>query len=240
MNKTRVIALFAMAALASGCKDEPGVRPQEQPPIAPAKDERIVSFHSDISIAKDGWLTVTETITVRCAKRKIKRGVYRDLPVVQNGPRGAVRVPFKIVGVQRDGRPEPYHTEAVGDCTRVYIGQKDVFLESGVYAYELTYRTRGQLGFLDKHDELYWNVTGSEWDFVIDKASAAVTLPAGVPRDKITHEAYTGPKGAKGKDYRSSVDAKCRVRFDTTRPLARGEGLTIVVTFPKGFVAPPR
>ena len=151
-----------------------------------------------------------------------------------------MRVPFEIVGVRRDGRAEPYHTEAVGDCTRIYIGKKDVFLDAGVHAYEITYRTRGQLGLFEKHDELYWNVTGNDWDFAIDKASAAVTLPAGVPRDKITHEAYTGPQGAKGKDYRSSVDAKGRVRFEATRPLARGEGLTIVVAFPKGFVTPPR
>jgi len=200
--------------------------------------ERVLGFHSDISIAGDGWLTVTETITVRCAKRKIKRGIYRDFPVFYEGPKGPVRAEFEIVSVRRDGRAEPHHTETRGEFIRIHMGKKDVFLDTGVYAYELTYRTRGQLCFFEKHDELYWNVTGNDWEFAIDKASAVVALPDRVPRDRIGHEAHTGPKGAKGRYYRSRVDPKCRVRFNTIRPLGKGEGLTIVVTFPKGFVAP--
>ena len=109
-----------------------------------------------------------------------------------------------------------------------------------MHTYTIKYKpTRTVLGFFEKHDEIYWNVTGNEWDFPIDEASATVTLPAGIPTDKITHEAYTGPKGAKGKDYKSWLDKDGKVQFAATRPLMKGEGLTIVATFPKGFVTPP-
>jgi len=202
--------------------------------------ERILAYHSEITVHPDAWLTVTETIKVRAEGGKIKRGIYRDFPVRYVGrDRRRVVVPFEVLGVKRDGKAEPFHTESKDPYLRIYAGHKDVFLKTGVYTYTLTYRVGRLLAFFDDHDELYFNVTGNEWEFPIDQASATVALPEGVPADKIGHEAYTGPKDAQGKDYESSVDAAGRCCFRTTRPLAQGEGLTIVATWPKGFVTEP-
>jgi len=202
--------------------------------------ERILAYHSDITIGPDAWLTVTETIKVRAEGGKIKRGIYRDFPVRYVGrDRRRVIVPFEVLAVKRDGKAEPWHTENNDPYLRIYAGRKDVFLRSGVYTYTLTYRAGRLLGFFDDHDELYYNVTGNEWEFPIDGASATVTLPEGVPAERIGHEAYTGREGETGKDYESSVEAAGRCRFRTTRPLAQGEGLTIVATWPKGFVTAP-
>jgi len=229
MAKRRIL-LAALAAVLAGAAPRPATA-----------DERILDYHSDIAVAEDGWLTVVETIRVRCERREIKRGIYRDFPVRYKGRRDfrAVIVPFEVVGVERDGKPEPYHVTSKGDSKRLYVGSKNRLLKRGVYEYRLSYRTCRQLGFFEEHDELYWNVTGNDWKFPIDSASAAVTLPAGVRPEEIGHEAYTGPAGAKGADYTSSVGADGRVHFRTTRPLGRGEGLTIVATFPKGLVTPP-
>ena len=95
------------------------------------------------------------------------------------------------------------------------------------------------LGFFDDHDELYWNVTGFDWAFPIDKAGATVSLDFDVPAGAITHEAYTGPLGASNRDYRSRVDADGHVHFTATQPLSPVNGLTIVVGWPKGFVDEP-
>ncbi len=207
---------------------------------ASSRTERILSYHSDITVGGDGWLTVVETIQVRCAQKEIKRGIYRDFPVRYVGRDfRKVVVPFEVVCVERDGRHEAYHTESKGKYRRVYAGRKGVFLKPGVYTYKLTYRTGRQIGFFKDHDELYWSVTGNEWLSPIDKVSAAVALPSGIPAGKIACEGYTGKKGVKGRDYRCSVDASGRANFHATRPLAKGEGLTIVVTFPKGFVTEP-
>ena len=207
-------------------------------PAAGAGGERILSFHSEITVRPDGQLIVTETIKVRAARVRIKRGIYRDFPVLYRG-RGwlAYKVPFKVLRVLRDGKPEAWHTEKKGKYVRVYIGRRNVFLRPGVYTYSLTYRTANLVGSFQGHDELYWNVTGDEWEFPIDRASATVILPAGVPRQAVRLKAYTGKRGGKGRDYTARLDAAGRAVFATTRPLRKGEGLTIVVGFSKGFVA---
>jgi len=205
-----------------------------------AAAEEILSYHSDIQVHEDGWLTVTETIRVRAEGKEIRRGIYRDFPVRYTG-RGFRRVvvPFEVVRVERDDRPEAYHTSSEGDSLRIYAGKKNVRLAPGVYTYKLTYRVGRMLGYFDEHDELYFNVTGNEWAFPIGRTSASVKLPKGVPAGSIKGEAYTGEKGAKGRAYRSAVDQNGRITFETTAPLGRGEGLTIVVTWPKGHVHEP-
>ncbi|MFP6615417.1 MAG: DUF2207 domain-containing protein, partial [Candidatus Hydrogenedentota bacterium] len=91
----------------------------------------------------------------------------------------------------------------------------------------------------EEHDELYWNVTGNGWVFAIDFASATVVLPQGIAQSDIGTEAYTGREGAKGTDFKANVPSDSRAEFSTTRTLQPREGLTIVVTFPKGFVEEP-
>jgi uncharacterized membrane protein YgcG len=203
-----------------------------------ADDERILRFHSDIVAAADGCLTVTETITVRSAGQQIRHGIYRDFPVQYRGrDLSRVAVPFEVLHTQRDGGSEPYRTESRPPFQRVYLGRPDVLVSPGVHTYVLTYRTARQLGFFPDHDELYWNVNGNEWAFPADEVSATVALPQGAA---VTgREAYTGPRGAKGQNFTSQTDPQGRAVFRTSRPLAAGEGLTIVVTFPKGVIAPP-
>ncbi|MBU6301419.1 MAG: DUF2207 domain-containing protein [Verrucomicrobia bacterium] len=201
-----------------------------------AQEEEIVSFHSEITIESTGDLTVRETIKVRATGDAIKRGIYRDFPTLYQGAGGLrLKVPFKVLTVQRDGRDEPFANEALASGRRLRIGRAEVFLPPGEHTYEITYRTSEQLGRFAEHDELYWNVTGNGWDFAIAKASATVILPGGAA--VLEREAYTGPKGARGRNYRASTPARGVASFETTTPLAPREGLTIVVTWPKGFLA---
>jgi len=65
-----------------------------------------------------------------------------------------------------------------------------------------------------------------------------VTLPAAVPAARLRLEAYTGYRGARGRAY-EAVAEDGRALFRATRRLARREGMTIVVAFPKGVVAEP-
>ena len=204
------------------------------------ESERIVDFDSRIAVAENGGLTVTETIKVVAAGDEIKRGIYRDFPTVYQGPWFTrVEVPFEVVAVERDGQREPYHLEPRSDGTRVYIGRDDVTLPPGPYTYTITYRTARQLGFFADHDELYWNVTGNGWAFPIERAAASVRLPTSIPRPEVRLEGYTGPQGSTARQLTSAIDrASGDLRFATTAPLDRHEGLTIVASFPKGFIVP--
>ncbi len=206
-----------------------------------AAQERIVDYRSRITVGADGSLDVEETIAVVALGQEIKRGIFRDFPTTYDGPWFTRRiVPFDHVRVQRDGKDEEFRLEEQENGMRVYAGNADVMLEPGPHTYVIDYRTDDQLGFFDDHDELYWNVTGNGWSFPIDRVTATVVLPKDVPRRDVRVEAYTGYAGAQGRDYESVVETSTgEVRFTTTRPLDASEGLTIVVSFPKGYVQPP-
>ncbi|MDA8239025.1 MAG: DUF2207 domain-containing protein [Nitrospiraceae bacterium] len=207
-------------------------------PAAPG--ERILSFRSEITVHQDSTMTVRETIAVRAEGTKIKRGIYRDFPTTYRDSQGnRITVGFSVNSVLKNGSPEPYHQESLSNGTRVYIGDEKTFLEPGEYTYTITYRTDRQLGFFSDHDELYWNVTGNGWEFPIDEASASVMLPDGAADKGMSLEGYTGPQGAKGKDYTASIDKSNVAQFAATRPLGPHEGLTVVVSWPKGYVHEP-
>ncbi|MFA5353938.1 MAG: DUF2207 domain-containing protein, partial [Thermodesulfovibrionales bacterium] len=148
-------------------------------------------------------------------------------------------VGFEIISILRDGRPESFHTANLSNGKRIYIGKEDVFLDPGEYTYTITYRTARQLGFFEDHDELYWNVTGNGWVFPMEKVTATVELPPAASGRVMEVDAYTGPQGAKGKDFRARIDESGAVRFRTIRPIGSFEGLTILVSWPKGIVHEP-
>ncbi|MBI1941203.1 MAG: DUF2207 domain-containing protein [Acidobacteria bacterium] len=208
--------------------------------IAQEASERILTFHSEIKVERDASMLVRETIKVRCAGQRIKRGIYRDFPTSYTDGRGfKYNVGFEVLEVHRDGSPEPYKVEGLSNGKRVRIGQSDVFLKPGDYTYSILYAIDRQIGFFQDHDELYWNATGNGWDFVIDQASATVSLPEGIQRDALLLDAYTGPQGSVGTAFAKSVDRSGSIQFATTRALEPAEGLTISVGWPKGFVNAP-
>jgi uncharacterized membrane protein YgcG len=203
-------------------------------------EERIRQFQSDVEVMPSGTLTVTETITVLAEGKKIKRGIYRDFPTeYRDHENRKHQVGFRLLGVSRNGSPEAHHTEKLSNGIRIYIGQRNRILPPGEYRYTLTYETDRQLGFFDKHDELYWNATGNDWDFPIDEAAVIVKLPQGVPPHQIQATAYTGPAGSRNRDYQSGISSDVSVTFTTTAPLAPGSGITVVVGWPTGYVTPP-
>ncbi len=205
-----------------------------------SSEEKIISFHSAITVHRDASLTVKETIRVKTEGEKIKHGIYRDFPVSYRDLLGNIYVVgFSLKEVLRDGRSEPYHLEDRSNGKRIYMGDQDTLLAPGEYTYILVYRTDHQLGFFSGYDELYWNVTGNDWEFPIDEASASVGLPGDASRHIVSFAGYTGPKGSKEEDFREAADESGVLMFSATRPLDAGEGLTIAVSWPKGYVDEP-
>jgi hypothetical protein len=201
--------------------------------------ERVLDFHSEIRVAADGVLTVTEVIVVQAEGRQIRRGILRDFPTEYRDRGGArVIVPFEVLRVSRNGEPERYAIERLANGVRVRIGDPDQSLRYGRHSYEIRYRTARQVGFFESHDELYWNVNGNGWSFAFDSISAEVQLPQKVPAASLKVEAYTGPVGAQGRSYQAFT-ADGAAAFRSTRPFQPREGMTIVVAFPKGVVARP-
>ncbi|MGY1425459.1 DUF2207 domain-containing protein [Lysobacter sp. A289] len=209
------------------------------PAVANAQ-ERILGFDSDITVLADGGLEVVETIRVRAEGKQIRRGIYRDFPTRYKDRAGnRVVVDFKLLGIKRDGRPEPGFTERIDNGVRINTGDDALLPVPAEITYTIRYRTSRQMGFFDSHDELYWNATGLGWAFPIEQVTARVHLPVAVPASQLKAEAYTGRAGAKGQDHQASVNDAGEAEYRTTRALAPGEGITIVLAFPKGIVAAP-
>lgn len=216
------------------------------PPPRPAKPwtppaymkEKILRFQSLVQVQTDATLIVTETIKVQSARVQIKRGIVRDFPTIYRDKAGnTVKVGFEVLEVLRDGRKEPYHLQAANNGVKIYLGQKDVVLPAGVYEYTIKYRTDRQLGFFPNYDELYWNVTGHGWTFPINSAQAVIELPPGA--QIMQYSAYTGRRGAQGRDYQAWDSGPGKMVFTATRELPPGSGLTVAVAWPKGVVHPP-
>ncbi len=205
-----------------------------------AAAERILDYHSEIEIGRDAALVVEETIRVQSEGRQIRHGIYRDFPIRYTTPLGVShRVGFELLSAERDGRTENSRIEQRGNGLRIYLGRADKMLRPGEHEYRIRYRTTRQLGFFDDHDELYWNVTGNGWTFPIDHASARVTLPAPVPDEQLRLAGFTGPQGSTASHLTSRIEDGQHAFFETTRPLAPHEGLTLVLGWPKGLIEPP-
>lgn len=212
------------------------------PATTSAQDgERITSFDSAITVNHDGSMRVEDTIKVVSQGISIVHGIYYDFPTIYSNPDSGGRtvISFTVLGVQRDGRTEPYTVENQANGKRVKMGSASVTLAPGEHTYVLRYTVDREIGFFADHDELYWNVTGNGWAFPIEHASATVTLPSGAAAKITGVQAYTGPQGSTAANYTVSKAADGTPTFATTATLNSGEGLTIVVGWPKGYVEAP-
>jgi uncharacterized membrane protein YgcG len=201
-------------------------------------DERILAYDTTVTVARDGSLEVREVIKVRAEGQNIRRGIYRDFPTTYSRVGGGtIVVGFVFDSATRDGNPEPWRVTPHENGVRIYLGSRSVELPHGEHVYELRYRTDRQMGYFADHDEIYWNATGNGWGFEIDEATATVKLPDNIPRDQVKLEAYTGAQGAQDRHYQAEMrDGSPHYR--TTRSLGRREGLTIVASWPKGYILP--
>ena len=208
-------------------------------PIVSAQ-ERITAYDSTVQVLPDGRLDVTERITVHAEGTQIRRGIYRDFPTRYRDEHGnRVVVGFEMLGLTRNGREEPWFIEKKPNGVRINTGNDDFLPVPGEHAFVLHYRTTRQLGFFDDHDELYWNAIGTGWAFPIERGSVEVRLPSPVPPDAVQALGYTGAQEERGTAVSAEVRAPGLARWTLDAPLAPGEGLTIVLSFPKGLVAAP-
>ena len=222
-----IVLRALLAAIALGLASSPA-----------SAEERIRDFHSQIAIAKDGTLDVTETIRVQVDNVAINHGIYRDFPLRYDAPRGKrVKVGFKLLGTTLDGASEPNATESLSNGVRVKIGDADRIVPIGEHIYTVHYTATRELGRFKDFDELYWNVTGNGWRFPIDHASATITLPSAAKFGE--RSVYTGHQGENSGRGQVSGESAGMISVETNARLDPGEGLTVAAAFPKGVIDPP-
>jgi len=123
----------------------------------------------------------------------------------------------------------------------VRIGSPTVTI-SGKHTYVISYTVQRALGYFDTFDEIYWNVTGNEWQVPIDVVTANVHLPTIISQESIQAHSYCGLFGESESCSGFSLaeqDGQTFVSFASDRGFGPYEGMTIAVGFPKGLVAQP-
>ncbi len=191
-------------------------------------------FDVEIHVLPTGALHVVETISPRF--EGAWNGIERQLPVEYRTPQGFnyTLLLDEISATDEQGTPLKLEEsrERHYKNFRVWIpGAQDA-----TKTFVLRYRVRNGLKFFEDHDELYWNVTGDEWDVPIEQASARIVLPA--QASGVRALAFTGAYGAREHDATVEVLGPT-IDLRMTRALGFREGLTAVIGWDKGLVAEP-
>ena len=195
----------------------------------------IKRFEAGIVVHQDGTLDVTETITVEFHGKW--NGLYRTVPVRYRNPQG-----FSWTLRLEDAAA----TEAgTGAALRLEQSRERHYqkfkiwvpgAEDATRTIVFRYWALNGLRFFEDHDELYWNLTGDEWDVPIEAVDATITLPAAATGLRAI--AFTGPYGSTAQDAEVAIQG-ATVRVVRSAPLGFHEGVTAVVGWNKGAVAQP-
>ncbi|HEX8497811.1 MAG TPA: DUF2207 domain-containing protein, partial [Actinomycetales bacterium] len=78
------------------------------------------------------------------------------------------------------------------------------------------------------HDELFWNITGSEWEVPVERSRVSVSAPAAAT-------AVDCFRGRRGSTERCAATAGTTSVFTTGR-LSPGQGMSVVLAYPTGSV----
>ena len=197
-------------------------------PVLAQTSEKINSFISDITINTDSSINVVETIKYNSGGLE-KHGIFRNIRLKSYDNQFLHISDISISDI--NGNNYPY-TETkqidtvslkIGDPNSTFVGDRD---------YVIRYKITNALGYFDKYDEIYWNVTGNEWQFPIEKTEAYIHLPNGA--GVVQTSSYCGPLNSKLSCI-NNIDTN----FFYNSELKPGYGMTIAVGFTKGIVQLP-
>ncbi|VVA44205.1 conserved exported hypothetical protein [Candidatus Roizmanbacteria bacterium] len=202
--------------------------------------EHIKSFHSKIVINKDGTIDVNENIKYDFSDLS-KHGIYREIPFIktnQDGKKYKLELSnFSVT--DKNGISYKYVKSLVNEkLIRLKIGDADKLI-TGIHNYVISYQVSGAVTYFSDHDELYWNVTGNEWEVPIAVLTSEVRIPDGIKNEDIKTACYTGVAGSKESlcKVEQSSGGESKMIIKNNDVLGNGEGLSIAVSFPKNIVA---
>jgi uncharacterized membrane protein len=210
----------------------------------PAGATVISDYAVQVSVHPDSHLSVTETITVNFGDDQ-KHGIYRTIPVAyeRSAHFGGLSAPANYnmrlhlhAITDESGGPYRYRTLHEGRNLVFRIGDPDR-LVSGVKTYKLTYDVDRAINFFPDHDEIYWNVTGTEWEWPIKRVRCFVDLPKNVDDTKVRYRTFTGRYGSEENTAKAVL--KDHTLIASAAFEEAGEGLTVLLSVPKGVLQEP-
>lgn len=228
--------------------------------------EEVRSFDAVLELRASPSLRVTERIGYDFMET-MRHGIYRN--VSSQGPEGSTE-PLRFSGASATGpNGEELTTEISGltevrkgpsiiaallgesafwfdgypSALSIRIGDPDIEID-GFHTYVVRYTVENAIGYFEDFDEIYWDVTGSEWAYPIRAVTATVILPTIVEEKDLRIASYCGAVGSTASCGDATVvtnheSGRTEVHFVLDGELAPHENMTIAVGFPKGIVAAP-
>lgn len=142
-----------------------------------AYDYEITNFESQIKLEQDSSLLINEKIETNFLTEK--HGIFRIIPYIYSYNGETIRARLQVLAIKDDqGKNIPYTIENFNQSKKIKIGDANLTI-SGEKIYLIEYRIRDVVLDYGNGPEIYWNVTGSEWDVPIEKTRATVESPFG-------------------------------------------------------------
>lgn len=186
--------------------------------------EKIDNFEVKVIAHQDGNMTVSESIVYDFGENS-RHGIFRFIPLVSKVGDLYRVLEIEFLRIERDGKKEIFEVDNHPSQSQIKIGNPDETV-TGVHSYLIEYKVKNGIGSnYEDHDEIYWNVTGNNWEVPIVSALYKIgTDFEAIPLESIC---FTGPKSSKFQD--------CEVNENfvkTTKMLEEHQGLTSVTKFP--------
>ena len=169
-------------------------------------EEKILDYNVLIEVQQDADFIVTESISVISEGRKIRRGIFRDLPRFKMDEGAKIPYQYKILSITRNGQREPFSQQSDGNAKQIRIGDPDYYLPAGRHNYVITYEVKNEVRYFDDYDEVYWNAIGTYWDFPIDRGKAVIRFPTSIAPLELN--CYTGRFGSTESACKMTRDAQ--------------------------------
>ena len=216
-------------------------------------------FDVHLKLEANGSMQVTERLGVTF--NESKHGIFRDIPVDYDAGRGITRsIDLDQISVG-DGQGNALTTKVTseGDHVRIRIGDKDVTLPAGTrMTYQIHYRVRGMINWFDQNEgwgptaQLYWNVTGDQWDTSIGAVSCELEYPKVANAKGVRARVFAGAYGSRDNQILdhpgSAFGQQTMTQLELTdhgltlhrdQPLDAYNGLTVVLDMPSTLITKP-
>lgn len=195
--------------------------------------ERVASFNSDISLARDGSAHITETIVYDFGFTP-RHGIFRNVPVRSQEADGQkYYLEFTDASVTQDGTKATVAREDNSAQAILKIGDGGKTI-TGQHTYVINYTLKPVVRQANGSDFFTIDITGDEWKVPIEQAKAVIHYADGITEQKST--CTTGPPGSTAHDCVLTPQSD-GIAVGALAPLPAGQGLTYAADLASGSVS---
>lgn len=204
-------------------------------------EEKINDYQVSVHVNTDASMNVDEAIIYDFDQSIDKHGIYRYIPIKYSREGSNYSMVISDISVDDGNNPLIFEQTKDGNNLRIKIGEASTV--SGVRLYNIHYRVERAINYFKDHDEIYWNATGNNWSVGITQVAYKIYFPKEIEQGNINSQCFSGATGSQkeclSQRYIFSGQNKVQSAVFIGEMYLPGEGLTAVVSLPKGLIKEP-